>query len=40
VAKPMQARLEDIVASSSENLMIGLEFRKKCNDFGFLKIKM
>ena len=32
VAKPMQARLEDIVASSSENLMIGLEFRKKCND--------
>lgn len=32
VAKPMQVRLEDIVASSSQNLMIGLEYRRKCND--------
>ena len=32
VAKPMQIRLESIVASSSENLKIGLEYRKKCNE--------
>lgn len=32
VAKPMQARLESIIASSSENLQIGLEYRRKCND--------
>lgn len=32
IAQPMQVRLEDIVASSSENLMLGLEFRRKCND--------
>ncbi|WP_303815824.1 GTPase [Selenomonas ruminantium] len=39
VAKPMQARLEDIVASSSENLMIGLEFREKYNDLNRWKDK-
>ena len=32
VAKPMQNRLEDIVASSSMNLMLGFEYRKKYND--------
>lgn len=32
VARPMQAYLENIIASSSENLQIGLEYRKKCNE--------
>ena len=32
VAKPMQNRLEDIVASSSENLRLGLEYWEKYND--------
>lgn len=32
VAKPMQRRLEAIVASSTANLKSGLEYRRKCNE--------